>query len=278
MGVAGRASAARIRSQIQTQSDLAVPIASRAQRCNRLLGASFRLHGEFGFGCESARVYVINTPSASKHLPTSPPSPAHEMCTHGSAPALLSFFRLIGQLKLTRRAGWVHCAVHQPESVLDHTGRVALMALSLCPPGLSSERAIKLSLVHDLAESLVGDITPRDNVSKSEKHARELAAMEHIRDDCLRDSPLGRQVFELWLEYEEGTSSEALFVKELDKLEMIIQADEYERQQHKTLDDFFDSTQGKMTIRAVTHVEQELRRQRQARREQPSPPPPPSSK
>lgn len=30
-----------------------------------------------------------------------------------------------------------------------------------------------MALVHDLAESIVGDIAPADNVSKEEKHRRE---------------------------------------------------------------------------------------------------------
>lgn len=33
----------------------------------------------------------------------------------------------------------------------------------------------------------------------------------------------------LWLEYEDCTSAEARMVKDLDKMEMIVQADEYER-------------------------------------------------
>ena len=33
----------------------------------------------------------------------------------------------------------------------------------------------------------------------------------------------------LWAEYEEATSPEALFVKDLDKYEMIVQAFEYEK-------------------------------------------------
>lgn len=32
---------------------------------------------------------------------------------------------------------------------------------------------MKLALVHDLAESIVGDIAPADNISKAEKHRRE---------------------------------------------------------------------------------------------------------
>lgn len=37
-------------------------------------------------------------------------------------------------------------------------------------------RCMKLSLVHDMAECIVGDITPSDNVSKAEKHRREEAS------------------------------------------------------------------------------------------------------
>jgi len=37
----------------------------------------------------------------------------------------------------------------------------------------SLHRCMKLALVHDLAECIVGDIAPADNVSKTEKHRRE---------------------------------------------------------------------------------------------------------
>ena len=32
---------------------------------------------------------------------------------------------------------------------------------------------MKMGLIHDLGESIVGDITPVDNVSEEEKHERE---------------------------------------------------------------------------------------------------------
>jgi putative hydrolase of HD superfamily len=32
---------------------------------------------------------------------------------------------------------------------------------------------MKIALVHDMAESIVGDIAPMDKVSKEEKHRRE---------------------------------------------------------------------------------------------------------
>ena len=82
-----------------------------------------------------------------------------------------------------------------------------------------------ISLVHDMAEALIGDITPQCGVSKQEKHLKELDAMEKIAAML----PISTNVLELWREYEYQSSKEARLVKELDKLEMIIQASEYEK-------------------------------------------------
>jgi len=50
------------------------------------------------------------------------------------------------------------------------------------------------------------------------------------------------EIVTLWLEYENSSSSEAVLAHQLDKLEMIMQANEYEEQQNIDLDDFFQST------------------------------------
>ena len=49
----------------------------------------------------------------------------------------------------------------------------------------------------------------------------------------------------LWHEYEDHVTDEAKLLKDLDKLEMIMQAGEYERAQGKDLSQFFESTAGK---------------------------------
>lgn len=56
---------------------------------------------------------------------------------------------------------------------------------------------------------------------------------------------LAQEVEALWHEYEAQSSPEAALVKDFDKLEMIIQAHEYEQEQGLQLQQFFDSTQGK---------------------------------
>jgi 5'-deoxynucleotidase YfbR-like HD superfamily hydrolase len=55
---------------------------------------------------------------------------------------------------------------------------------------------------------------------------------------------IGHELYDLWNEYENSLSNEAIFVKEVDKLEMLIQAFEYERGQGKNLGDFFHTCTG----------------------------------
>lgn len=56
------------------------------------------------------------------------------------------------------------------------------------------------------------------------------------------DKDIADEIFNLWLEYEAGTSLEAKIAKQFDKLDMIVQADTYESEKNMELDSFFEST------------------------------------
>jgi putative hydrolase of HD superfamily len=138
---------------------------------------------------------------------------------------LLRFFHLAGRLKETARAGWKLRGIDRPESVADHSFRLALLALVLAPradPPVDAGRCVAMALVHDLAESIVGDITPYDGVTAEEKRRREEEAMRRL--DSLAG---GAGLLALWEEYDAAETAEARFIKELDKLETAIQAAEY---------------------------------------------------
>ncbi|KAK9810309.1 hypothetical protein WJX72_008370 [[Myrmecia] bisecta] len=162
-----------------------------------------------------------------------------------SATSSIDFLTLVSQLKVTKRTGWVRAGVTGPESIADHMYRMGLMALISSPPGVDRDRCVKLAIVHDLAEAIVGDITPSDNVSKTEKAKREADAMAQIRALLGSETAVGQEVEHLFQEYEDGATPEAQLVKDFDKLEMILQAHEYETTQNIRLQDFFDSTRGK---------------------------------
>ncbi len=154
-----------------------------------------------------------------------------------TAGQLLEFLHLAGRLKQTARAGWTLRGIERPESVADHTFRVCLMAMVLAPgadPPVDRARCLSMALVHDLAESLVGDITPYDGVAPEEKRRREHDAL--IRLSALAGAP---EILELWAEYDRAETAEARFVKELDKLETVLQAAEYEADGNTELAEFW---------------------------------------
>ncbi|XP_061391235.1 5'-deoxynucleotidase HDDC2-like [Musca vetustissima] len=169
---------------------------------------------------------------------------------------------LIGNLKHTKRTGWVLRDVNDCESISGHMYRMSILTFLLDgTEGLNQIRCMELALVHDLAESLVGDITPFCGISKEEKKAMELKAMEDI---CKLIEPRGKRMMELFEEYEHGESPESRFVKDLDRLDMVMQAFEYEKRDNCLLkhQEFFDSTEGKFNHPFVKKLVNEIYEQR----------------
>ncbi|KAE8602363.1 hypothetical protein XENTR_v10013959 [Xenopus tropicalis] len=168
--------------------------------------------------------------------------------------SLLQFMKLVGQLKRVPRTGWIYRQVEKPESVSDHMYRMAVMAMLTEDRKLNKDRCIRLALVHDMAECIVGDIAPADNISKEEKHRKEKDAMQHLTQ--LLPDILKTEVYNLWEEYEHQSTAEAKFVKELDQCEMILQALEYEELENRPgrLQDFYNSTAGKFNHPEVVQL------------------------
>ena len=207
-------------------------------------------------------------PEAAERAPTLSPT---------AVAGMIDFLTIARGLKTTLRTGWVRQgAGPKIESVADHSWRISLMSMvsssvlasSSSSPGDSSlpmydtNKCIKMALVHDLAEAVVGDITPHCGVTDQDKHSQELAAItEMTRKLCLgtgtedratdvspqNTQDVGEEILELWKEYEEGITPESKLVKDMDKLEMTLQALEYENdgKNEKSLDGFFDSTRNK---------------------------------
>ena len=157
----------------------------------------------------------------------------------------LPFFHLLFRLKATERAGWGRFGVTNCESISDHMYRMAVMTM-LAPPslqarGLDISRCIQMALVHDMAEALVGDITPQDGIPKPEKSRREETTMQFLTEKLLGSTlggmdQAGKQIMDLWREYEDSETLESKFVHDVDKLELVLQMNEYERNLDKKKD------------------------------------------
>ncbi len=120
--------------------------------------------------------------------------------------------------------------------------RMAMMSM-LAPPSLveriDRDKCIKMCLVHDMAESLVGDITPVDGVPRKEKHAREASTIDFMTKRLLGNvdgGVVGKEMLDIWDEYEKSETLESHFVHDIDKMELLLQTVEYEKRGEGAVD------------------------------------------
>jgi putative hydrolase of HD superfamily len=159
------------------------------------------------------------------------------------AAAPLSAYYQAAELKRLYRQGWLKRGVPEAacESVADHSFGTALLALFLAgrPPyeGIDRDKALRIALVHELGEVYAGDITPVDGVSAEEKASLERDSIRRV----LAGLWGGKEYLVLWEEFEAGLSPEACFVRELDRLEMGLQAAAYRVEGNERMGEFFES-------------------------------------
>lgn len=169
---------------------------------------------------------------------------------------MITLFKWAGKLKTIRRTGWTNSGIRPAESVADHSFRVAFMAMLLAEGmGLDPLRLMQMSLIHDLAEAKVGDITPFCGISREEKRQREQAALTEL----FGDMDGGKYWLNLWIEYEEQQTAEAVAVKHIDKLEMALQAMEYGiEHMDKDLSEFVREAGASISLPAVRALFEDL--------------------
>ena len=145
------------------------------------------------------------------------------MKNQNSINKILSFLSFSERLKIEMRHSWLSNG--RRESVAEHTWQMALMAILLhhyLKDPINISKMLKMILIHDLVEGEVGDIPFFEESERSNcKVDRENQAIKNIRASL--PNKIGQEIFDLWHEFEDRTSSEAKFAKALDNLEVQIQ-------------------------------------------------------
>lgn len=142
--------------------------------------------------------------------------------------SLVDFFKTVVKLKTIQRQGWKDkLALKNPESVADHCYSMSLMALVVSEiKNLDTLKMVKMALIHDLAETITGDITP-EMFTKSKKEKLENSAMKKILKQI--PSSIRLDFSNLWNEYQKNSTKEARLLHQIDKLEMAVQASVYNK-------------------------------------------------
>jgi putative hydrolases of HD superfamily len=133
----------------------------------------------------------------------------------------------MGHLKRAPRTGWFLAGVQSPESVAEHTLRMALIGFTLAVlEGADPYRTAALCLFHDTGESRTGDIP-----SVGRPYLKAAKEVDVVADQ-LADAPaeLAKAALDLVRQWEDRSSQEAQLARDADKLECLCQAREYQVQ------------------------------------------------
>lgn len=103
------------------------------------------------------------------------------------------------------------------QSVAEHINRVCYITLvmSLQQKGIDTAKALKMALLHDLAETRIGDL----------HYVQQKYAQRHedkVIKEIAASVPFGSEIEAIIHEYEERQSAESILVKDADTLEFII--------------------------------------------------------
>lgn len=143
--------------------------------------------------------------------------------------SLANFFNYVEELKAIKRSGWIKkVKVKNPESVADHSYSMSTMVMVisdiLC---MKTERAMKMAILHDLGESIIGDLEPNE-ISGKKKRIIETEAINRILDHLPPETL--KEYKDIWNEYLENKTNTSQLVHSVDKFEMALQAKRYETQ------------------------------------------------
>ncbi|XP_014472070.1 PREDICTED: HD domain-containing protein 2 [Dinoponera quadriceps] len=176
---------------------------------------------------------------------------------------LQQFMELVGRLKHMKRTGWVKRNIPDPETIAGHMYRMAMLSFLVDgKDNLDKTKIMQMTLIHDLAECIVGDITPYCGIPPDEKHRLEDEAMEDI---CKLLGDKGSDILHIFREYEKQETPEAQYVKDLDRLDLLMQAFEYEKRDNifGKLEEFFVTTNGKIKHPFISKLANDITSERQ---------------
>ena len=161
---------------------------------------------------------------------------------------IISFLAELMRLKAVPRMGWLLRGVRDVESVADHSFGVAWIAMLLADRAqaqgqvVNVERVLRMALLHDLSETRTGDL-PATIKRYFDKAVLEQADESATAEILAPLGELGSTYLDVWREYEERQTLESRLVKAADKLDLLLQAREYERGGARSLQEFWENSE-----------------------------------
>ncbi|NRF25844.1 HD domain-containing protein [Vibrio coralliilyticus] len=131
----------------------------------------------------------------------------------------LALLMELDQLKSVLRRTRVKNADGRLENSAEHSWHVALMAILMeehANEPVDIARVVKMLLLHDIVEIDAGDTFVYDVAASAVQEEKELAAAQRLF--AMLPEEQGKELLELWLEFERAESADAKFGKALDRI------------------------------------------------------------
>ena len=164
-------------------------------------------------------------------------------------------------LKNLPRTGWRFQGIKDGESVADHCYRVSLLSMILADllkthgMSLDAEKVMRMALLHEVAEARIGDVPfpALEYISEDVKENGENTAVKSMFDAF---GVVGKKYIDIWEEFESNTSVEGQLVRAADKLELMIQAYEYEKIGYRNLDKFWTNSWNRQGVKQFAQIQE----------------------
>ena len=143
---------------------------------------------------------------------------------------VINYYVLCNKLKNVIRTGWKDWNVQRDriESVAEHIYGVQMLAIAMQSEfeyDIDIEKVIFMLAIHEIGETVIGDLT-QFQISKQEKRKIENEAVHNILKDLIN----GKQIEELYVEFEAHETKESIFAYQCDKLECDLQCKLYDEE------------------------------------------------
>lgn len=175
-----------------------------------------------------------------------------------NAKNIITFAKEVNKSKRIKRTGWLLESIANPESVAEHSFRLVVLAMVLAEYlEVDTEKLVKMAIIHDLGETITGDLVVERGRKVNEKYKKEKEKLEEkgIGTMFKKFDKKYKIIFHEMIARE---TKEAKIFWQLDKLEMAMQAKEYEEKQNKNLPEFFENANMHITDPLLKKVMKEL--------------------
>ena len=168
---------------------------------------------------------------------------------YNSYKEIVRFYILNFRLKDKNRTGWdkEHWNIksYRIERVAEHIVSTILLAIAMesemnynekidSDRNVDLDRVIKMLSIHEIGETIIGDITPFDGITPKQKQELEYKAVNNVIGNLKNKTEL----LELYSEFESHISNESFLSYYCDKVEADLQSKYYqETNQHRRLED-----------------------------------------